>query len=143
MTIELLVKIFKVATSFLFSFLQLHPFSDGNGRLGRLLCSHVLGLFSPFPTAVYNVFSSTHREDYVQTLVNARTGVDDKDIQEKKAVASESHAVDIAGKYLAASPSHLCALIIESNWYTWRELMEGTAETCKVVNKRSIKDISN
>ena len=84
MTIELLVKIFKVATSFLFSFLQLHPFSDGNGRLGRLLCSHVLGIFSPFPTAVYNVFSSTRREDYVQTLVNARTGVDDKDIQEKK-----------------------------------------------------------
>ena len=132
MTLELLEKIFKVAAVFLFSFLQLHPFSDGNGRLGRLLCSHVLGLFSPFPTAIYNVFSSTHRQDYVQALVNARTGMDDKDIQEKiknEEVVEEQDAINIANKYLAASPSDLCALIIESNWYTWRELMNIDRQT--------------
>ena len=126
MTLELLEKIFKVATSFLFSFLQLHPFSDGNGRLGRLLCSHVLGLFSPFPTAIYNVFSSTRHGDYVQALVNARIAMNDTDIQEKiknEQVATENEAINIAYKYLAASPSDLCALIIESNWCTWKELM--------------------
>ena len=126
MTVELLKKIFKVATSFLFSFLQLHPFSDGNGRLGRLLCSHVLGLFSPFPTAIYNVFSSTRHGDYVQALVNARIAMNDTDIQEKiknDQVSTENEAINIAYKYLAASPSDLCALIIESNWCTWKELM--------------------
>ena len=126
MTVELLVKIFKVATSFLFTFLQLHPFPDGNGRLGRLLCSHVLELFSPFPTAIYNVFSSTNHGDYVQALVNARIAMNDADIQEKiknEQVATENEAINIAYKYLAASPSDLCALIIESNWFTWKELM--------------------
>ena len=126
MTLELLKKIFKVATSFLFSFLQLHPFSDGNGRLGRLLCSYVLELFSPFPTAIYNVFSSTRHGDYVQALVNTRIAMNDTDIQKKlknEQVSTENEAINIAYKYLAASPSVLCALIIESNWCTWRELM--------------------
>ena len=126
MTLELLKKIFKVATSFLFSFLQLHPFSDGNGRLGRLLCSYVLELFSPFPTAIYNVFSSTRHGDYVQALVNTRIAMNDTDIQKKlknEQVSTENEAINIAYKYLAASPSDLCALIIESNWCTWRELM--------------------
>ena len=126
MSLELLKKIFKVATSFLFTFLQLHPFSDGNGRLGRLLCSHILELFSPFPTAIYNVFSSTHHGDYVQALVNARIAMNDTNIQEKiknEQVATENEAINIAFRYLAASPSDLCALIIESNWCTWKELM--------------------
>ena len=126
MSLELLKKIFKVATSFLFTFLQLHPFSDGNGRLGRLLCSYILELFSPFPTAIYNVFSSTRHGDYVQALVNARIAMNDTNIQEKiknEQVATENEAINIAFKYLAASPSDLCALIIESNWCTWKELM--------------------
>ena len=145
-TLQVLEKIFKVATSFLFSFLQIHPFPDGNGRLGRLLCSHVLGLFSPFPTAIYNAFSTTRHKDYVQALVNARTEMDDIDIQEQiknELVATENKAISIAYKYLAASPSDLCALIIESNWCTWRELMNidrQTASTCKVMNKRCIRD---
>ena len=124
--LKVLEKIFKVATSLLFSFLQLHPFSDGNGRLGRLLCSHVLGLFSPFPTAIYNVFSPTHREDYVKALVNARIGMNDTEIQDQikhEQISTENEAIRIAYRYLAASPSDLCALIIESNWCTWRQLM--------------------
>lgn len=52
--------------------------------------------------------------------------MNDIDIQEKiknELVATENEAINIAYKYLAASPSDLCALIIESNWCTWKELM--------------------
>ena len=58
--------------------------------------------------------------------------MDDKDIQEKiknEEVVEEQDAINIANKYLAASPSDLCALIIESNWYTWRELMNIDRQT--------------
>ena len=82
-TLEVLEKICKVATFFLFGFLKSKPFSDGNGRLGHLLCSHVLGSFSSFSTGVYNIFSSTRHGDYVQPFVNARKAMNDTDIQEK------------------------------------------------------------
>ena len=122
MSLELLKKIFKVATLFLFTFLHLHPFSNGNGRLGRLLCSYILELFSPFPTVIYNVFSSTYHGDFIQTLVNARIALNNTNVKYEQ-VVTENEAINITFKYLAASLSDLCALIIESNWCTWKELM--------------------
>ena len=62
----------KCASVLLFAFLMLHPFSDGNGRLARLLCNHCLMGFCPFPTAIYNMFSKSIRKDYLTAIVNAR-----------------------------------------------------------------------
>lgn len=91
-------KIFKTSSWLLFEFLDLHPFSDGNGRLGRLLCNYSLSVITPFPTPVYNVWneSITCKEDYIDALVSARK-------------QSNMH------------PEALTTMLIESNWLGWKE----------------------
>ena len=117
-TKELVEIIFKVAASFLFSFTGIHPFPDGNGRMARLICSYILQLICPFPTPVYNVFSPTKREDYIEAMQKAEKGIK-SDIK----VNTENEGINIADKYLKAAPADLCSMIIESNWYTWRKLL--------------------
>ncbi|KAK3596358.1 hypothetical protein CHS0354_037077 [Potamilus streckersoni] len=109
---------FKCASLFLFGFLTLHPFGDGNGRLARLLCSYSLLTFSPFPTPIYNVFNSTVEEDYVQALVVAR-----KDLKISEMINTEDKAKQVTDTVLSQKPSELCALIIESNWSMWRQYL--------------------
>ena len=47
-----LLHILKCVAWLVFELLDLHPFSDGNGRLCRLLCSYVLSTCTPFPTPI-------------------------------------------------------------------------------------------
>ena len=117
-TKESLEIIFKVAASFLFSFTGIHPFPDGNGRMARLICSYILQLICPFPTPIYNVFSPTKREDYIEAMQKAEKG-----IKSNITVNTEHEGINIAHKYLKAAPADLCSMIIESNWYTWRKLL--------------------
>ena len=62
---------FKTCSWLLFELLDLHPFSDGNGRLCRLLCSYALSSMTPFPTPMYNVWSESSKDDYLEALVAA------------------------------------------------------------------------
>jgi hypothetical protein len=112
---------FKCASVLLFGFLTLHPFSDGNGRLARLLCSHCLNMFSPFPTAIYNVFSPSNRDDYITVIGNAR---------EKLELSSDQIEFPLreALLILEQKPTDLCSLIIESNWCTWRRFLRKIGE---------------
>ncbi|CAC5399072.1 unnamed protein product [Mytilus coruscus] len=109
----------KCATVMLFGFLTLHPFSDGNGRLARLLCSNCLKLFCPFPTAIYDVFSPSNREDYLTALVNAAQGLEIGSDQ----IKYEEDAIKEAELILEQKPKELSSLIIESNWFTWRQFL--------------------
>ena len=115
---------FKCASVLLFGFLTIHPFSDGNGRLARLLCSHCLNVFSPFPTAVYNMFSPSTREEYINAIVNARKNL--------KLSSNQIDCPDVAKReallVLEQKPADLCYLIIESNWFTWRRFLRNIGE---------------
>ena len=91
--------LFKCAAWFLFNLVSLHPFSDGNGRLCRLLASYTLLLVTPFPSPIYNIFSDLKKGDYVDTIVRARD--------------SQDH-----------HPDHLTALLIESNWAAWQKFLK-------------------
>ena len=64
--------LFRLCAWLLFELLDLHPFSDGNGRLCRILGSYVLSVFTPFPTPIYNVWTQSKKDDYRQALVDAR-----------------------------------------------------------------------
>ena len=61
-----LLSIFKSAAWLVFEFLDLHPFSDGNRRLCRLLCSYVLSTYAPFPSPIYN------SNKYMRAFIGAR-----------------------------------------------------------------------
>ena len=92
-------KLFKTCSWMLFNLLNEHPFSDGNGRLCRLLCSYALSFMSPFPTPIYNVWSESNKDDYIQALVHARKSKD-------------------------KHPRSLTTMIIECNYYGWKKFYE-------------------
>lgn len=90
--------VFKTVAWFMFEFLDLHPFSDGNGRLARLLCNYVLtsSLGTPFPTPIFN---SSYQE-FEQVLVKTRT------LKDKRPLTS---------------------MIIRCQWETWKQFMNDVA----------------
>ena len=88
-------KMFKTCSFLLFELLDLHPFSDGNGRLCRLLCNYVLSSMTPFPTPIYNVWSESNAYDFIQALVDTRTSA-------------------------TRHPKSLTTMIIECNHRGWR-----------------------
>ena len=92
-------KMFKTCSWLLFQLLDEHPFSDGNGRLCRLLCSYALSFMSPFPTPIYNVWSETKKDDYIEALVDARKSID-------------------------KHPRSLTTMIIECNYRGWEEFFK-------------------
>lgn len=109
---------FKCASLFLFAFTELHPFGDGNGRLARLLCSYSLLTFSPFMSPIFNVFSPSDESDYTDALKKAGQG-----LQLPEIIATEQEAKAVAFKVLGQKPSDLCSLLIESNYFMWREYL--------------------
>ena len=96
---ERLLQLFKCASYLLFSLVSLHPFSDGNGRLCRLLASYTLGILTPFASPIYNIYSPTVKDDYVGAIVKAR-------------------------KSEPKHPADLTTLIIESNWHAWKHFLD-------------------
>ncbi|XP_028417536.1 uncharacterized protein LOC114541946 [Dendronephthya gigantea] len=90
---------FKICSWLLFELLDVHPFGDGNGRLCRLLCSYVLSSMTPFPTPIYNVWTESKKDDYIEALVETR---------ESK----------------TRHPTSLTTMIIESNYYCWKKFIK-------------------
>ena len=98
--------IFKCAAQLLFSFVDAHPFSDGNGRMCRLLANHVLSLITPFPVGLYH---KTHTEKserrcYIDAIVDCRSN---------------------PGK----GPGQLAFILVGDAWRGWKSLFENLERT--------------
>jgi len=108
--------LFRLCAWLLFELLDLHPFSDGNGRLCRILGSYVLSVFTPFPTPIYNVWTKSKKDDYRQALVDAR---------ESK----------------TRHPCALASMIIECSCHGWKnffgELDKRRNEECGILDNAS------
>ena len=87
--------LFRLCSWLLFELLDLHPFPDGNGRLCRILGSYLLSFFSPFPTPIYNVWTQSSKDDYMNALVDAR-------------------------KSRKRHPCALASMIIECSYHGWK-----------------------
>ena len=86
----------RCAAWLLYNFVSLHPFSDGNGRMCRLLASNCLYLVFPFPCPIYNISAPTERDDYLRALKEA-----------------DGQNGDVRS---------LVALLIESGWFIAKDL---------------------
>ena len=102
-----LVFLVKSAAWFLFHFVDTHPFSDGNGRMCRLLAGYTMMVLIPFPVHPYHVYtdeklSSTvcsSRKDYIDAVVSCR-------------------------RHLNQEPSHISALLIDGLYNGWLSCKE-------------------
>lgn len=62
----------KIGSVFLSNFLKIHPFSNGNGRVARLLLSFILANISVVPVSIGN---EKHREIYLQCLRESQKNI--------------------------------------------------------------------
>ena len=63
---EKLERMVKLGAQFLSRFLYIHPFSNGNGRVGTILLSYLLSNFSVLPVSLY--IKNTERDVFLNCL---------------------------------------------------------------------------
>lgn len=104
-----LVTAFKLASVALFRTVDVHPFSDGNSRLCRLVASSMLSQHHFFPV-------------YVQPA----TGYADDSKAGWRSIYI--NAIKACRRHPAHLPEDLCALLIESSWSAWLRVRHKIAE---------------
>jgi len=72
---EFALGLVRAAATFFVDFLQVHPFSNGNGRCARLLVAHIMSDVSELPALVWP--RDGERSTYIDALVRAREGSDE------------------------------------------------------------------
>ena len=96
---EKFIFLIKNAAWLMFHFMEIHPFSDANGRMGWLLANYVISIINPFPVHLYP-FSEVSGEN------------------------RQSHfkeALKICRKNPKDGPKDLAALLVEGIWSGWRK----------------------
>ncbi len=138
-------KLFKAATWALYHIISLHPFSDGNGRLCRVLAAYILSLIAPFPSPIYNVHSPTQKSHFIDCIVSVRESLQAKGLYYAKGperwestrrrgddqsyYAEQVNIFPEEEKLLNFNDSvpeirDLAALLVESCWSVYREFIE-------------------
>ena len=98
-------RLYRLAAVLFMQFVTVHPFSDGNGRLARLLASHVLRAVTPFPVTPHADGTALTRTVYLDAIMAARSA-------DSKAFLSLS------------APTDFTALLIQSGWEGWRSCFD-------------------
>lgn len=98
--------IFNLAAQLQLRFLTVHPFADGNGRLGRLLVNFIVQHLLPFPIRVMPPYA--HRDGYLNAIIASR------EVQDGVCVG-------------LLQPCELAALIVEGAWFC----MKDAANLCR------------
>lgn len=95
--------LYRLAAVLFVQFVTVHPFSDGNGRLARLLASHVLRSVTPFPVTPYADGTDSTRTVYLDAIMAARS-TDGK-----------------TGSFMnLLAPTDFAALLIQAGWEGWQ-----------------------
>ena len=104
-SIEYVTHVFKYAARLLFDFVDTHPFSDGNGRMCRLLANYSISHITPFPVGIYHSKNpeKNTREDYINVIVKYRENPKD-------------------------GPRELAIMLIEDAVWTWKVLFDDLEE---------------
>ena len=92
-----LLDLFKLSALVMFNFLDIHPFSDGNGRLARILASYILSLAHFSPVSISSFSDLKDRDVYLDVIQACRDSSDQR-------------------------PRDLTALLVESSWIAWRRI---------------------
>ena len=104
-TYDKLVFLIKAAAWLLFNFVDTHPFTDGNGRMCRLLAGYTMMVMTPFPIHPYYVkkdtqsTSSSSRQDYINAIVSCR-------------------------RHSNQEPSLVAALLVDGLYHSWQTHLE-------------------
>lgn len=100
----------KLSAWLLYHFVSLHPFTDGNGRMARMVCAYALSAIVPFPVGIYNIFAPTNYEDYVNALKETR---------------KPYLRLPFEQQVRECKPEAVAAMVLESCWFACQNFQKG------------------